>query len=297
MKFNFFLGIAAHAFNSSRRMQIFMSLMLARHIQWDLLLKTSTNKPKTVGGPLLVQGLGHWARQMQEVWLHSPPCSRFLIALSCEKPQDPTPGVGRCDLSSPGNCRELTQGSGPGQRPRPAGSLDSLISPTWLLHAAEELRQSGTYRAGSSPGSKGKGRRRELQLVPAGRRVLAQVDCLVWWRPWLRAGRPPAYFLMLPAISCYRWHDIYKPSRIHDTVNKHNNICTGLNGNCPIGSGIWILGPKLAVLFGEVMESLRGRILLEEVHKWGRALSVYSIVLGFYYCEQTSWPRQLVDNI
>ena len=41
------------------------------------------------------------------------------------------------------------------------------------------------------------------------------------------------------------------------------------------GSGIGILGPKLLALFGKAMEPLGGGALLEEVHHWEWALSLW----------------------
>lgn len=51
-------------------------------------------------------------------------------------------------------------------------------------------------------------------------------------------------------------------------------ICSGLNGKYPhIGLCIWKLGPRVVVLFGNVMEPLGN-----EVHHWEWALRAYSLI-------------------
>lgn len=59
--------------------------------------------------------------------------------------------------------------------------------------------------------------------------------------------------------------------------------------NFPITSCICILIPQLLVLFGKVIETLRGTVLLEEVCHWGRDLRFYSLILLLVYgwkCDQ-----------
>lgn len=46
------------------------------------------------------------------------------------------------------------------------------------------------------------------------------------------------------------------------------------------------MDPQLVELFGKVLEPLGGGTLLEEVHRWGQALSVFELVPLYFLMEQ-----------
>lgn len=61
------------------------------------------------------------------------------------------------------------------------------------------------------------------------------------------------------------------------------NISSGtVKENGPTGSSSWTLSPQLVPLFGEVVEYLGGRALLEEEHHWGR-LWAFRVLLCFLF--------------